>query len=103
MKLPLDPLLLAELAEANVTPDASIASYFQDIPDFRREHGRQHLLLDILVIAVCATLADCDNYVEIAEYGVDNGPWLRTFLALPNGLPTNDAFRRVFRHLAPLP
>src|SRR5229473_244503 len=103
MKLPLSPAEMAELAGAKPQPDASILSYFQAIPDFRRAHGRAHLLLDILVIAACATFADCDNFVEMEEYGVDNEAWLRTFLELPQGIPSHDTFRRVFLHLAPAP
>ncbi len=103
MKLPLTPDLRAELADSNPTPDASLLCHFQAIPDFRREHGRRHLLIDILVIAACATVADCDGFAEMEAYGTDNEAWLRTFLELPNGVPSHDTFRRVFLHLDPLP
>lgn len=102
MTLPVDPVVLAELAQSKAPPDASILTYFHSVPDFRREHGRRHLLVDILVIAVFATVADCDSYVEMAEYGVDNETWLRRFLSLPNGIPSHDTFRYVFCHLNPL-
>jgi predicted transposase YbfD/YdcC len=96
-------LALAELRECQATADPSLLSHFQDVPDFRREHGRRHLLIDVLVIAVCATLADCDTFVDMAEYGIDNQVWLRSFLELPNGIPSHDTFRRILGRLAPAP
>jgi predicted transposase YbfD/YdcC len=55
-----------------------------------------HRLIDILVIAVCAVIAGAESWEDIALYGRIKIDWLGTFLALPNGIPAHDTFRRVF-------
>lgn len=56
----------------------------------------EHRLIDILVIAVCAVIAGAESWEDIALYGRSKIDWLGTFLALPNGIPAHDTFRRVF-------
>ena len=56
----------------------------------------EHRLIDILVIAVCAVIACAESWEDIALYGRSKLDWLRQFLALPNGIPSHDTFRRVF-------
>jgi predicted transposase YbfD/YdcC len=53
-------------------------------------------LLDILTIAICAVLCGADSWVDVEGFGHATLPWLRTFLALPNGIPSHDTFGRVF-------
>src|SRR4051794_41484662 len=54
----------------------------------------EHRLLDILVIAVCAVLGEAESFEDIALYGRCKREWLGGFLALPNGIPSHDTFRR---------
>jgi predicted transposase YbfD/YdcC len=56
-------------------------------------------LIDILVIALCGTIAGCQSAVEIAAYGRSKREWLKTFLQLPNGIPSHDTFSRVLQLL----
>ncbi len=35
------------------------------------------------------------------EFGEAKEPWFRTFLELPNGIPSHDTFRRVFMLIKP--
>ena len=72
-----------------------------DIPDPRIERCRAHRLIDILMIAVCGAICGADNWVAIAEFGRAKADWLKTFLALPNGIPSHDTFGRVFARLSP--
>jgi hypothetical protein len=37
----------------------------------------------------------------MALYGLSKSDWLSTFLALPNGIPSPDTFRRVFEKIRP--
>ncbi len=60
-----------------------------------------HRLLDILVIAVCAGVACAESWCDIALSGRSKLAWFRTFLALPNGIPSHDTFRRVFMLIDP--
>jgi predicted transposase YbfD/YdcC len=61
----------------------------------------EHRLIDILVIAVCAVLGEAETFEGIALYGRCKEAWLRGFLALPNGIPSHDTFRRVFMLIDP--
>ena len=71
------------------------------VPDPRIERTKLHQLVDILVIAVCATICAAETWEEIAEFGQAKESWLRKFLTLPNGIPSHDTFRRVFLRLNP--
>jgi hypothetical protein len=55
--------------------------------------------MDILVIALCATISGAEGFNDIELYGKNKEEWLRTFLALPNGIPSHDTFNRVFASL----
>jgi hypothetical protein len=35
------------------------------------------------------------------NYGISKQPWLAEFLELPNGIPSDDTFRRVFEFINP--
>ena len=61
----------------------------------------EHRLIDILVIAVCAVVACAESWDDIALYGRNKLPWLKTFLELPNGIPSHDTFWRVFMLIDP--
>lgn len=77
-------------------PAQSITKHFGTIPDPRTGNAKQHLLLDIIVIAICAALCGADTWVEVALWAKVNRKWLCTFLELPNGIPSHDTFGRVF-------
>jgi predicted transposase YbfD/YdcC len=78
----------------------AIVDYFRDLPDPRRQtKNKRHLLIDILVIALCAIIAGCESGVEMEEYGRRKKKWLRRFLELPNGIPAHDTFSRVLAAL----
>ncbi|HTH47219.1 MAG TPA: ISAs1 family transposase [Candidatus Limnocylindria bacterium] len=78
-----------------------IRTHFADLEDPRIDRTRRHELLDIVVIAVCAVICGAEGWVDIADYGVAKQVWLRTFLRLPQGIPSHDTFRRVFCLLDP--
>lgn len=80
---------------------ASFSTYFDDLPDPRVERTKQHLLKDILVITILAVIAGADGWEDIENYGVSKQKWLEEFLELPNGIPSDDTFRRVFEKLNP--
>lgn len=83
------------------TPTARITDYFGNLPDPRIERRKQHRLLDIVAIAVCAVIAGADGWTEIEQFGRAKEQWFRTFLPLPNGIPSHDTFGRVFARLDP--
>ena len=73
-----------------------LASVFSEVPDPRRNTLlKQHLLSDILLLSLLATLSGCDSDEEIEEYGKNKEAFLREFLFLPNGIPSHDTITRV--------
>jgi predicted transposase YbfD/YdcC len=82
-----------------MTTSLSIKSHFRKLRDPRRRHCREHRFLDIIVIAICAVIGNADSWRAIALWGRTHETWLRRFLALPNGIPCHDTFRRLFERL----
>jgi len=78
-----------------------LADAFADLPDPRRDRGQKHSLADILAIALCAVIAGADSWEEVERFGRAKIAWLKTFLALPNGIPSHDTFYRLFTRLDP--
>lgn len=74
----------------------SLKEYFGELPDPRVQGRCDHLLGDIILIAICAVLAGAEGWEEIEEFGLTKEEWLRGFVTLPNGIPSHDTFRRVF-------
>lgn len=79
----------------------SLSVHFGDLPDPRVERTKEHLLIDILTVGLCAVLCGGEGWTDMATFGQAREPWLRTFLALPNGIPSHDTFGRVFAALDP--
>lgn len=67
------------------SPSTSLEQHFAGLTDPRLERTREHKLLDIVLIAVCATICGADGWVEIEEFGQAKQIWLHTFLELPSG------------------
>jgi predicted transposase YbfD/YdcC len=81
--------------------EISILHYFRKLKDPRREERCRHTLQDIIVIALCATIAGAQDWQEITTFGEKRHDWLKRFLKLPNGIPSHDTFERVFDRINP--
>ena len=79
----------------------SLEAHFAELPDPRMSKKCAHRLQDIVMIAICATVAGAENWEEIALFGELKEEWLKQWLELPNGIPSHDTFERVFRKLDP--
>jgi len=79
----------------------SIVTHFKNLKDPRINRGKKHLLLDIIVLTICAVIADADGWEDIESYGHAKLEFLKGFLALPNGIPSHDTIERVFQRLKP--
>ena len=77
----------------------ALVACFEGLEDPRMVNKCRHKLLDILVIAVWATIANADGWEDIALFGESKRGWLEQWLELPNGIPSADTFERVFAHL----
>jgi len=75
--------------------------YFAELTDPRVERNRDHLLGEILLIAIAAVLSGGESWNDMEEFGKAKKDWLKTFLQLPGGIPSHDTFNRVFAALDP--
>lgn len=74
---------------------------FRDMPDPRMPGKIAHTLHDILVMTVCAVISGLEHWTQIEDFGKANESWFRTFLDLPNGIPSHDTFGKVLAVLDP--
>src|SRR5512143_4118720 len=81
--------------------DLSLAHHFAGLTDPRVDRTRLHELLDVVAIAICAVIAGADSWEHIEQFARAKHDWLKTFLALPNGVPSHDTIARVFARLDP--
>jgi predicted transposase YbfD/YdcC len=72
-----------------------------EFADPSRGNVQRHELLDTLTIALVASICGAESCVDFAKFAEDRETLLREFLSLKNGLPSHDAFSRVFRLLDP--
>lgn len=79
----------------------NVLRFFDDLPDPRSNVNQLHRLGDVIVIAICAVIANADGPTAIAKWAGLNGVWLKKHLTLPNGIPGKDTFRRVLGLLNP--
>jgi predicted transposase YbfD/YdcC len=80
---------------------ALFTPFFGELPDPRVDRTRRHALLDMLILALCATLGGANGWADIERFGKAKLDFFRQFLPLPNGIPAHDTFGRVFARLDP--
>jgi hypothetical protein len=86
-----------EASASELAPDESrsaveiLVERFEDVPDFRCGNDNQvHLLVDVLVSAICAVLGGANSWLSVARFVEAHEAWFRTFLKLPGGVPSHD-------------
>lgn len=89
------------LLSMKLKPKITIADHFAVIQDPRIDRSKRHKLIDIMTIAICAVISGADGWVGIETYGCAKYSFLKTFLELPNGIPSHDTFARVFAQINP--
>jgi predicted transposase YbfD/YdcC len=78
-------------------------THFSVLKDPRIERTKRHYLMDILTLALLALLCGARGWEDMEAFGQAKEDWLRRALGLdlPNGIPSEDTFRRVFARLDP--
>jgi len=77
-------------------PLEAIEEHFSKVNDPRIDRRKEHKLIDMIVISICAVICGAEGWTDIENFGNSKLPWLKTFLELPNGIPSHDTFGRVF-------
>ena len=66
---------------------AALLEHFASIKDPRDVRRILHPLREVLLLVVCATIADCDDYDAIADWGEAHLDFLRQHLPFTHGVP----------------
>jgi predicted transposase YbfD/YdcC len=82
-------------------PLHSVGRHFRTLKDPRRKHRQRYRLLSLVVIALCAVIANCDDWQKVEVFARERREWLATFLDIPNRTPSHDTFERLFDRLDP--
>jgi predicted transposase YbfD/YdcC len=77
------------------------ATQFATLKDPRLKRTQRHKLLDVIFIAICATVSGANDFVAMEKFGKSKRAWLDKYLDLPRGIPSHDTFGRVFAALDP--
>lgn len=86
---------------AAITSVAAVKKYFRRLKDPRVVGRSRHRLIDIVVIAICGVIGNCDDWPDIELFAKHRITWFKRFLALPEGVPSHDTLQRVFARLNP--
>ena len=71
-----------------------------NLPDPRRPGGNiRHKLVDLLVIVLLGVICGCETWIDIEDYVRAKYEWLKGFLELPGGIPSNDTYRRLMERI----
>jgi predicted transposase YbfD/YdcC len=84
------------------TSSLRIRKYLCRLKDPRVNRCKRHVLTDIVTMAICAVIGNADTWNDIATFALRRQEWFARFLELPNGIPSQHTFRRVFDRLDPL-
>lgn len=82
-------------------PKTTIEEHFSAIKDPRIDRTKRHKLIDIITITLCAVISGAESWDDIELFGECKYDWFKSFLELPNGVPSHDTFNRVFARLDP--
>jgi predicted transposase YbfD/YdcC len=74
---------------------------FADLPDPRTGNAKRHNLLELLTIALVASICGAESCTDFADFARDRAALFREFLKLQGGLPSHDTFSRLFRLIDP--
>jgi len=89
--MPLDP-----------APRLALPDHFAALDDPRVEQTKLHPFLSIVAVTICTVLSGGESWDDIAQFSEVKAEWFATFLDLPNGIPSQDTFNRVFAALDPV-
>jgi len=76
-----------------------IYEHFEDVTDPRVNRGTNFPLIEMVFVALCGAICDCNSWVDVASFGECKLPWFRKFLPFEKGVPSHDTFTELFARL----
>lgn len=89
----------ADSVELNDTLIKDVQKYADAVQDYRHPSYVKHRLGDIIMIVFFAMLANANEWEEIESFAKKKEAWLRKYLELPYGIPTDDTYRIVIGNI----
>jgi len=80
-------------------PAATVAKHFVNLTDPRADRGLNHDLLEMLFLALTATICGANSWANVERFAKARIDWFRRYIKLPHGVPSHDTFGRVFARL----
>src|SRR5207245_9311215 len=65
---------------AAISRVGSIKKYFTALKDPRVRQRTEHRLIDIIAIALCGVIANCDGWTDIIDFANSRIAWFQRFL-----------------------
>ena len=88
-----------DTVELNDSLIRDIKKYADAVPDYRHPSYVRHPLGDIIMIVFFAVLGNADEWGELESFAKRKEKWLRKYLELPCGIPTDDTYRIVMGNI----
>lgn len=79
----------------------SLLTHFSAVTDVREQWRVAYPLREVLLLVVCGTIASCDDYDDIVEWGEAHLAFLRRFLPYHHGIPCSDWLRTLMNRIDP--
>ena len=86
----ISPALKPDSEPSSGASSPDFTTYFEEVTDPRIERRKEHTLLDIIGLTICAVVAGADTFAGIERFGEAREEWLGQFLELKNGIPSHD-------------
>lgn len=74
---------------------------FQSLSDPRNGRAKRHYFGEVIFIALAAMICGMDDFQDFERFAEEREEWLKKWLKLANGTPSDDTFRRIFTALDP--
>ena len=80
-----------------------ILNFFEELTDKRQPWKIKHNLHEIVIMVICAVVAECEAWYQIEHYCKTKKEWFKEKLklSLDNGIPSHDTFERTFAMIEP--
>ena len=76
-----------------------IYQHFENVADPRANRGQNYPLIEMVFVALCGAICDCNAWTDVAKFGKAKLAWFRKFLPFEQGIPSHDTFTEVFARL----